>query len=65
MLEKIYSNKESFKEITFTKGLNLIIGDSDEKSTQDDTCNGIGKTTLINLIDFCQGADKDKKKIAL
>lgn len=52
------SNKiNKIREITFKKGINLIV---DETPTTDDkiTGNNVGKTTVLKLIDFCLGADK-------
>lgn len=37
------------REVNFRKGLNLIVGVSDESGSS----NNIGKTTLIRCIDFC------------
>lgn len=42
------------REITFRKGINLIVDNSDGKITG----NNVGKTTVLKLIDFCFGADK-------
>jgi len=41
------------REITFHKGINLIIDDSKEEHI---TGNSVGKTTVLKLIDFCLGA---------
>lgn len=47
-ISKIYANKEEFKTITFDKGINFILSSN----------NGVGKTSLFNLIDFCLLGDK-------
>lgn len=59
MIYRIFANKKSFKEIEFKKGLNIIVGEKSEDSDNKSTCNGVGKTTLIKIISFCLGSDKD------
>lgn len=59
MIHKVFANKESFNEIEFTKGLNIIVGEKNPNSKGTDTCNGVGKTTLLRIIDFCLGSDKN------
>jgi len=43
------------RDIEFRKGINLIVDNSDTKITG----NSVGKTTVLKLIDFCFGADKN------
>ena len=43
------------REIFFQPGLNLIVDDTSEKDLQD-TGNGVGKTSVLKLIDFCLGS---------
>lgn len=45
------------QEITFHKGLNLIVDET--PSTDTETGNNVGKTTVLRLIDFCLGKDAD------
>ena len=55
-LIKLYSDKESFKTIDFNpKGLSIIIGCKDlaGKRNIKDTYNGVGKTLMLYLINFC------------
>lgn len=49
-----------FKDIVFRDGLNIILGRY-SKSGKD--INGIGKTTIINLIDYCLLADGVKSEL--
>lgn len=42
------------REVDFKLGLNLII-DNPDKSTDTQTGNNVGKTTVLRLIDFCLG----------
>lgn len=48
-----------FEEIRFKDGLNLILG---KYSTSGKDINGIGKTTIINFIDYCLLSDGVKSE---
>ncbi len=54
-LIRLTSNKESFKAVTFKSGLNLVLADRTDKSSATDSRNGVGKTTLLQIIDYCLG----------
>ncbi len=51
--------KDIVREITFRKGVNLII-DNTDTSDNSETGNNVGKTTVLRLIDFCLGGKKEK-----
>ena len=61
MLYKLHANKASFKPIEFKQGLNLIVAERTADSDAKNSCNAVGKTTLIEIIDFCLGSKFDKK----
>lgn len=48
-------NSSIIREIVFRDGINLIVDESEESITG----NNIGKTTVLKLIDFCFGANKN------
>jgi uncharacterized protein YydD (DUF2326 family) len=51
LLNRLYSDTHLFDEVKFNKGINIVLGKySGEKRSQD--INGIGKSTLVRLIDF-------------
>lgn len=56
MIHGVYANQSSFHPVEFTTGLNVVLAERTDTSTQKDTRNGLGKTTLIEIIDFCLGA---------
>ena len=60
ILRKFYSIPERVA-IEFTNGLNIICADISEKSTDKDSMNGAGKSTVLNLIDFCLLAELDER----
>ena len=47
-ISKLYSNNDNFKTIVFDNGINFILSDA----------NGVGKSSLFKLIDFCLLGDK-------
>ncbi|MDE0625897.1 MAG: DUF2326 domain-containing protein [Bryobacterales bacterium] len=56
MIHEISANKTSFRPVKLTSGLNVILADRTEHSSRKDTRNGLGKSTLIEIIHFCLGA---------
>ena len=56
MIHEISANKTSFRPVKLTSGLNVILADRAEDSSRKDTRNGLGKSTLIEVIHFCLGA---------
>lgn len=62
MIHGVTANHDSFHPVTFTTGLNVILAERSATSTEKDTRNGVGKTTLIEIIDFCLGSRPTKSK---
>jgi len=67
MIYSVKSDKSSFKKIDFQPGFNIILAERTKESTKKDSRNGLGKSTLIEIIHFCLGANKgdtlSKKRI--
>ncbi len=61
MIHKVYASDNRFKSVEFQVGLNVILADKKQESEKKDSRNGLGKTTLINVMHFCLGADLNKK----
>lgn len=51
--------------IVFKEGFNFIFGKKDNESDSKDSLNGIGKSTVCDLIDFCLLADFNSKNSRL
>lgn len=62
-LSKLYCNKEKFKNIRFQPGLNVVYADVKTKIDDSNNSHNLGKTILIELIDFLllKGIDNKKK----
>ena len=56
MILAIRANMPSFKEIELRPGFNVILADRTKESTMQDSRNGLGKTTLVEIIHFCFGS---------
>jgi len=54
IIKRIFSDKELFEEVEFHKGINIVRGvyKRNKKGEDITDLNGIGKSTLIRLIDF-------------
>ena len=46
----------------YENGASFIYGDVEKKNVHEETSNSIGKSTLIDMIDFCLGSDTKFKK---
>jgi uncharacterized protein YydD (DUF2326 family) len=63
MIVSIESSLKTFKAVTFRPGLNVLLSDRAENSTDKQTRNSAGKTSLIEVIHFLLGADCDKDSL--
>ncbi|WOV93628.1 MAG: AAA family ATPase [Candidatus Nitrosoabyssus spongiisocia] len=57
MIHSIDSDHKKFKKINFSKGFNVVLAERTRESSQKDSRNGLGKSTMINIIHFCLGGD--------
>jgi uncharacterized protein YydD (DUF2326 family) len=56
MIRKVSANQSSFRTVEFNPGFNIVIAERTKESTRKDSRNGLGKTTLVEIIDFCLGS---------
>lgn len=56
-INSIHANKEGFKETIFNSYLSVVLADITEESTDKDSRNGLGKTLLVEVINFCLGSN--------
>lgn len=52
---KIEHDNEEIRDISFRKGVNLIVDETDKEDLKT-SGNNVGKTTVLRLIDYCLGA---------
>lgn len=63
MIRRVFSDLEHFRETAFTPGMNVVIADRADGASDTESTNGLGKTTLIRIIQFCLGSDLSKDKV--
>ena len=62
MINTIRSNMPTFQEINLEPGFNVVLADRMRESTRTDSRNGLGKTTLLDIIHFCLGSRPQKNQ---
>lgn len=62
MIRAVRANKRGFRTVIFKAGANLVLADRSKAAGDKDTTNGLGKSTLIEIIDFCLGANTSPDK---
>lgn len=55
MILAVRSDQPSFKTVHFTSGFNVVLAERTKESSSKDSRNGLGKSTLIEIIHFCLG----------
>ena len=55
MIKALRANRSSFHNVDFRPGLNVILADRTKAETKKNSRNGLGKSTLIELLHFCLG----------
>lgn len=62
MIRRVTSNKRSFRTVTFGPGFNVVLADRHKEATRQDSRNGLGKSTLLEILHFCLGAEASAGK---
>lgn len=65
MLRRLSSSLASFKALEFNDGLNVLVADRTQTSTETDTRNGAGKSSVIEAFHFLLGSRADKTSLFL
>ena len=58
IIREIRSNKKSFKPVRFNNGANIVLAERSKESAKKYTRNGLGKSTLLAILDYCLGGRK-------
>lgn len=56
MIVSVRSNQPQFRQVNFTSGFNIVVAERADESSKKESRNGLGKTTLLHIIDFCLGS---------
>lgn len=57
MIHRIFADNRKFKSVNFESGLNVIIADQAPGADEKDSRNGLGKSSLVEVLHFCLGSD--------
>jgi uncharacterized protein YydD (DUF2326 family) len=63
MILSVESSIPTFKSVRFHAGLNVLLADTNPGSTEKQTRNSAGKTSLVEIIHFLLGANCDKESL--
>jgi len=63
MIHRTFSSLQSFKAMTFGRGLNIVVSDKSPGASDRQTRNGAGKSSLVELVHFLMGATCDPDSI--
>lgn len=58
MLRELTADSPRFRPVGFKPGLNLLVADRTETSTDEQSRNSVGKTSVVELLHFLLGAGK-------
>src|SRR4051794_18471541 len=61
MIHAVRCDQPEFNDVEFLPGFNVVLAERSVQATEKDSRNGLGKTTLIDIIHFCLGGKADKK----
>ncbi len=65
MLRRLSSSLATFKTLDFHENLNILVADRTQASTETDTRNGAGKSSVIELLHFLLGGRAEKGSLPL
>ena len=63
MFYRLGSDDERFKTLHFQPGLNLVLAERERRSTDTDSRNGAGKTSMVELLHFLLGATTQRTSV--
>jgi len=56
VIHAVRANRPTFNVVEFAPGFNVVLADRTRESTRKDSRNGLGKSTLVEIVHFCLGA---------
>ena len=58
MIRAVKADRDTFKSASFQDGLNVVLAERTIEATKRDSTNGLGKSALLEIINFCLGGKK-------
>jgi uncharacterized protein YydD (DUF2326 family) len=63
MIVRVWSDLATFREASFVADMNVVLADQGTDSDENESTNGLGKTTLLRIIQFCLGGDFSRDRV--
>jgi len=63
MIKRVRCDQPSFRTVKFKENFNVVLADRTVTSSDKESRNGLGKTTLIEIIHFCLGSTLKKRSV--
>jgi uncharacterized protein YydD (DUF2326 family) len=63
MIIRVWSDLATFREVAFEDEMNVVLADRGQDSDENESTNGLGKTTLLRIIQFCLGSDSARDRV--
>jgi uncharacterized protein YydD (DUF2326 family) len=60
VIHAVTASHVGFQRVQFQKGFNVVLAERKKAASSRDTRNGLGKSTLVEIIHFCLGAGARK-----
>src|SRR5690348_7669620 len=64
MIHSVTADNETFKSVAFGAAFNVVLAERREAETGKSSRNGVGKSSLIDIIHFCLGADVERNTVS-
>jgi uncharacterized protein YydD (DUF2326 family) len=61
-INRVFANQDSFRAVTLQPGMNIVLADRTKESTRTHSRNGLGKSTLIEIVHFVLGSNLGKEQ---
>jgi len=63
MIRRVWSDLPGFRSTEFDSGMNVVLAQQSKESSETDSTNGLGKTTLLRIVHFCFGSDLNRDRV--
>lgn len=63
MIHRVYGDDRRFKDLTFHRGLNILVAEKSRGANDKQTRNGAGKSSFLEILHFLLGSSCDKDSL--